>query len=361
METTTQKSNKRFIMPAIIGVVALVLLVIGVKKIIYGRSHEDTDNAQVEANISPMSPKISGYVTTLNISDNQPVKKGDTLLIIDERELMIRVTQADIALANAEANLAVLKSNVGTASASAMASNTSVYTAEANVDAAKVRVWKAQQDYDRYKKLFELNSVTQQQFDNAKAEKEAADKALEVAMKQMQATKSLTGVSSSQLTSSERQIRIAELTVEQRKTELEMAKLQLSYAYVIAPMDGIVSKKNVQPGQLVAAGAPLFSIVDESMVWVNANFKETQIEKMKVGQHVDIAVDAYDDKTFSGTIASISSATGAKFSLLPPDNATGNFVKVVQRIPVKITLDQPNKGELVLRAGMNVKATVNIK
>lgn len=347
-------------MPAIIGVVALIIIVYGVRKVIYGMHHEDTDNAQVETNISPVATRISGYVTELNVLDNMHVNKGDTLVKIDDRELKIRVIQAQIAMENADANLAVLKSNVGTASASSKASSSNILTAQANVDAAQVRVWKAQQDYDRYKKLLDLASVTQQQFDNARAEKDASEKLLNVAMKQLEASKSLTDVSSSQLTSAERQIRLAELTLEQRKEELEFAKLQLSYAYILAPVSGTVSKKNVQLGQLVATGSPLFAIVDDGDVWVTANFKETQIEKMKDGQKVHIKVDAYPGHEFEGEIASMSAATGAKFSLLPPDNATGNFVKVVQRIPVKILVKKGSDKDKLLRAGMNVKVTVDL-
>jgi len=155
-------------------------------------------------------------------------------------------------------------------------------------------------------------------------------------------------------------IKVAQIQVEQRKEELDLAKLNLSYAVIVAPCDGYVSKKNVQLGQLVSVGQNLFALVDESEIWVMANFKETQIEKMKVGQKVKIEVDAYPGKEFEGTIESLSAATGSKFALLPPDNATGNFVKVVQRIPVKVILDKNQNKYFPLRAGMNVKAVVKV-
>jgi membrane fusion protein (multidrug efflux system) len=166
--------------------------------------------------------------------------------------------------------------------------------------------------------------------------------------------------SSSNVAVSANNLKLAMIQVEQRQEELDLAKLNLSYAVIVAPCDGYVAKKNVQLGQLVAVGQNLFAIVDESQMWVVANFKETQIEKMKVGQKVKIEVDAYPDQQFEGTIQSLQAATGSMFALLPPDNATGNFVKVVQRVPVKITIDKNQNKDFPLRAGMNVKAIVKV-
>jgi membrane fusion protein (multidrug efflux system) len=208
--------------------------------------------------------------------------------------------------------------------------------------------------------LLDLGSGTQQQFDNAKAAKDLAEKQMEQAQKAVATYQARLAASSSNVNVSEKNLKVAQIMVEQRQEELDLAKLNLSYATITAPCDGYVSKKNVQPGQLVSVGQNLFALVDESEMWVVANFKETQIEKMKVGQKVKIEVDAYPGKDFEGTIQSLAAATGSMFALLPPDNATGNFVKVVQRIPVKIVIDRNQNKDYPLRAGMNVKAIVKV-
>jgi membrane fusion protein (multidrug efflux system) len=359
--TTEVVKKKRNIMPFIMAFLLVVIAFIGIKKIMYGRENEDTENSQLECNITSMVSKVPGYVTVLNIKDNQYVHKGDTLLKIDDREWLIKVTQAEIALANATANIDLTGSNVNTADANVIAANSNILTAQANVEAAKVKVWKTTQDFDRYKKLYDLNSATAQQLDNATAEKESAEKQLEITIKQLNASKSVSAVSSAQMGSSQKQISLAALLVKQRQTELDNAKLQLSYATIIAPSDGFIAKKNVQMGQLITSNTPLFALVDDSYFWVTANFKETQIEKLSVGQSVKIELDAYPNGTFTGTVESLSPAAGSKFALLPPDNATGNFVKVVQRIPVKIKVNKEDKDKYPLRAGMNAKVIVKVK
>lgn len=361
MESNETKAKKNYIVPIILGIVIVVLAVFGFKKISYSLHNEDTDNSQLECNINPVVPKISGYVEELRVKENQLVHKGDTLVRIDDRDLSIRVKQAAINLETAIANVELAKNNTNTTTATAQGYKFGTSFAESNVEVTKVRVWQATQDFERFKKLFDLQSATQQQLDNAKAAKETAEKQLEAATKQLAVAKEQAGASTLNIATSSQNIKLAEIAVEQRKQELEMAKLQLSYATVTAPTDGYVSKKNVQLGQLVSAGQGLFSIVDESDVWVMANFKETQIQDMKVGQKVKIDVDAYPGKEFEGSIESIAAATGSKFALLPADNATGNFVKVVQRVPVKITLDKNQDKEHPLRAGMNVKVVVKVK
>lgn len=430
MENTTPKTPAKRIMPIVAGVVILGLAYFIGTKVMYSLHNEDTENAQLETTISPIVSRISGYVTSLKVAENQEVKKGDTLFIIDDRDLKLKVQQAEIALRSAEANVELVKANamtsgsavvtsranlettsagvetanagaesalagVETANASIAIANAGVETANGNIEAAKIKVWKATQDYNRYADLLAKKSVTQQQFDNAKAEKESAEAQLLVAEKQLNAAKKQVelaqkqaivvqkqveiaqkqaNVSKKQTSSGKaqeaaaktqenaasKQIDVAQVLIEQRRSELEFAKLQLSYCYVLAPIDGFISKKNIQLGQLVNAGAPLFSIVDESSIWVVANFKETQIAKMKVGDKVELKVDAFPQEKFEGEIESISAATGAKFALLPPDNASGNFVKVVQRIPVKIVIKTKETPGKQLRAGMNVKVVVPV-
>lgn len=379
--------KKKIVRYLIIGAVVITAVILGWSKISYMLHHEETENSQLETNIIPVLPKVGGWVTEVLVKDNQMVHLGDTLVKIDDRDLKIRVLQAEAALKNAEANVALIGANAGTARANVSTSDASfqaqnagietasaqVATAEANVEAAKIRVWKATQDFNRYQQLLNLKSTTQQQFDAVKAEKEAADAALNIAQKQGEAAKSQMTVAKkqsqignsqksaaqTQATAAQRQIEVAQTLVQQKQAELDLAKLQLSYVAVTAPCNGQISKKNVQVGQLVNAAQALMSVVDNSSIWVVANFKETQVGKMKVGDKVKVKVDAYGEE-FEGTIESFSGATGARFSLLPPDNSTGNFVKVVQRIPTKIILANNDQNTTPLRAGMSVEVIVPV-
>ena len=361
MENIEETPKKKFNpTPFILGIVGIVLLVFVTKKVIYAIHNEDTDNSQIQCNINPIVPKVGGFVEEIRIDDNVFVHKGDTLVRIDDRDLKLKVKQAEVALANALANVELSRSSENATNANVNVANKDISPAQSAIDAAQIRLWQAQQDYDRFKRLLELGSATQQQFDNAKAAKELAEKQLEQTQRSVTTYQARLAASSSNLAVSANNLKVAQIQVEQRQEELDLAKLNLSYATIVAPCDGYVAKKNVQPGQLVAVGQNLFALVDESQLWVNANFKETQIEKMKVGQKVKIEVDAYPGKDFEGTVQSLQAATGSMFALLPPDNATGNFVKVVQRIPVKIVIDKNQNKEFPLRAGMNVKAIVKV-
>jgi len=345
MEENTPKKKKNKVMPIILIVIVLISAYFGIQKYIYAQHHEDTDDAQLEGDISPVLPRVSGFVTMLNVSDNMKVKEGDTLVKLDDRDYKIKVGQAQSALENAEANVAVVRAN-NTATVA------NYETAKANLEAAKIKVWKANEDYKRYEKLLADKAITQQLFDAAKSDKESAEAQVEVAKKQLDA-------SLRQDDATAQQISYAQSIVAQRQADLDFAKLQLSYTTLIAPVSGVVSKKNVELGQYVQAGQSLFAIVLDSDVWVVANFKETQLEKMKVGQVVDISVDAFKDKKIEGYVHSFSAATGARFSLLPPDNASGNFVKVVQRVPIKIKIKADKDILNILRPGMSVHVIIN--
>lgn len=336
--------------------------------------NEDTENSQLQTNIVPISTRMTGYVTNIFIEDNQVVKKGDTLIKLDDRDLKIKVQQAEINLENAKANVSVVKSSVTSANASANATSSSIATAQANietakanVEAAKVRVWNATENFKRYEQLLSQTSATQQQYDQALAEKQTAERQVSVlerqvsvAQAQLKAAQQQTSASNAQASGVGTQVNVAEVVIKQRQAELDFAKLQLSYAYILAPYNGYVSKKNVQPGQLLNPGQIICSVVDESTLWVVANFKETQVGKMQVGQPVEVKVDAFPKEKITGKVESISAATGSTFSLLPADNATGNFVKVVQRIPVKILIDKNQNNKVTLRAGMNVTVAVKV-
>lgn len=346
--------------------VILILIVLvggwfGISKYLHSLNHESTEDAQVATNISPVIPRIAGYVTEVRIGDNQPVKKGDTLLVLDSRDLQIKVEQAEAALEVAKSNLNAAQATTTASRENIGSSKAAVATADAQIEQAKINVWRATQDYNRYANLIKDHSITQQQYEQAQAAKQTAESQLKVLEQQRAQAATQINVTTSQSGATGRQIAIAAARIKEAEAQLNNARLNLSYAVVTAPADGLVSKVNIQPGQFLNAGQSLFSIVLDRNLWVIANFKETQLNKMAEGQEVDIKADAFPDHDFRGTITSFSAATGSSFALLPPDNASGNFVKVVQRVPVKIEFVNKNDKYLDrLRAGMNVEVEVEL-
>jgi membrane fusion protein (multidrug efflux system) len=306
----------------IMGVILLGLVIFGVRKWWFGRSHVSTDNAQVDGHIVPVLPKVGGYVVEVRVDENQSVKAGDTLVVLDDRDFRARLAQTD-------ADLAALLATVS--------SRTRVGQAEAAVAQAQANASKARADLARVEPLAAQNIVSQQQLDAARAAAAAAEAQL------AQAQAMLVG---------------ADARVAAARASRDQAALQLSYTRIITPSAGVVSKKAVELGQLVQPGQPLMTVVPLADVWVTANLKETETADVTPGDSADITVDAYKGMHVRGHVESLSPATGAKFSLLPPDNATGNFTKVVQRIPVRIHLDSPMDPEHPLRPGMSVVATI---
>jgi len=362
METTEKKkSNKKFIIILII--LVLVGGVYGGYKYIHGQAHETTDDAQVEKNMNPILPRVTGYITKIYVKDNDLVKKGDTLFTIDDKDYQVRVEDARAQLAAAEGNYAAAKADIGGAAAGVQVSEANIASSRGNIEAAKVRVWRANNDYTRYKNLYDNKSITKQQFEQAQAAKQEADANLKVLQQAETASRSQRSASVSRSNVSGKQTEVAAANIKRAQAVLDAALLNLSYTVVTAAIDGQVSTIDIQPGQLVQPGQALFYIIDSTDGWVVANFKETQVTKMKVGQKVTLTADAYPDVEFEGVVTSFSPATGARFSLLPPDNATGNFVKTVQRLPVRINLTKNNDKEKVklLRSGMNVEVDVHLK
>lgn len=364
MESTNKKGpkklNKRFL------IVLIVILIVGggfgTYKYVYSLSHESTDNAQIEANVTPVIPHVSGYISKVYVQDNQFVKKGDTLLIIDDSEYALRLKEAEANLLIAQSNLDVTKENVSFSQTQIATADASVNSASSNIENAEIRVWRANQDFERYSNLYKEKVVTEQQFEQAKAEKEMAEKQLEVLKRQKEVASGQRGSSVSQSKVMESQVSVSQGRIEQSQAVVDEAKLNVSYCVVIAQADGQISSVNVVPGQLIQAGQPLFNIVLSDDLWIIANFKETQIENMQVGQKVNIEIDAFPNAEFEGTVSSMSPGTGSIFTLLPPDNSTGNFVKIVQRVPVKIQLSTQNS-ELYkkLRPGLSANVTVTTK
>ncbi|WP_412466774.1 HlyD family secretion protein [Pedobacter sp. KLB.chiD] len=343
---TTEKKKKNIVVPIILGVLLVIGIIFGIIEWNYYSKHVDTDDAQIDGDISPVVARVGGYVKDINFEENTHVTEGQVLVKLDDNDYKVKLEQAQSGQKGASAGVGVAQSQIAATEA-----NTS--TAKANVAAAKVKLNLAQKDYDRYANLIKDGSITQQAFDQAKAAKESAQAAYQAAVDQYNAAVKQVGTTQSQLA-------VSSNVISQRQSDIDFAKLQLSYTDIKAPATGIVSKKNVQKGQLVQAGQSLFSIVNDGSIYVTANFKETQLEKIKEGSKVEIEVDAYPDQKIEGEVYNFSPITGAKGSLLPPDNATGNFVKVVQRVPVKIKI-HPSKELLAkLRPGMSVKASVSI-
>jgi membrane fusion protein, multidrug efflux system len=366
MEATTNETKATPKKRNPIFIIILALLVIaatwfGISKYTHSQHHEDTDDAQVSADISPVIPRVAGYVTDVRVKDNQRVKKGDTLMILDSRDYQLKVDEAVAALEIAKTNLNSAKATTNAAKANIATSRASIGTVDAQIEAAAINVRRTTQDYERYNNLIKDHSITQQQFEQAEAAKQTAEKQLLILQEQKKQASQQTSAVAVQSDATASQVNIADATISQRQVAVDVAKLNLSYTVVTAPEDGLVSKVNVQAGQYVQAGQSLFSVVHSETVWVVANFKETQLDKMKVGQQVVIKADAYPDHKFQATLSSFSPATGSTFALLPPDNASGNFVKVVQRLPVKIEFtDGADSLVKRLRPGMNVEVDVHL-
>lgn len=347
-EIKKKKPAYKRILPIILLLVVIGGIIFGIKEIIFYQHYESTDDAQVDGNISPVVARAGGYVKAIRFKDNEHVNKGDTLVILDDRDYRIQLEKA-------KAGLVATQSGVGVSSSNVSAVRAHVPPAKANVEAAEAKLWKVKKTYDRYKNLLEGHAITQAQFDAVKAEKAAAAAQLAAAKKQVAAIHT-------QVASSRKQVKAASAQIAIKQAAVDYAKLQLSYTIITAPVSGQISKRNIQIGQLVRQGQKMFAIVNDSNIYITANFKETQLNDMKIGQPVEIEIDAYPKNHFHGYVASFSGATGAKFSLLPPNNATGNFVKVVQRVPVRINFDSlSKKWNRRLVPGLSVQATVRVK
>ena len=388
-------SNRRFI---VIGVIVLLVLA-GV--FFYWRSTftEDTDDAQVDGNLYQISSRIQGHVVQVNVSDNQMVKKGDVLAEIDPADYQVALDQAEADLAAAQAqyvqastNVPITSTNVNTAvttsSADVQGAQAQVLQSQKQVDAANARVVqatanskKADDDVARYAPLVAKDVISKQQYDAAVAAAAAAKAQVaeaeagvlayqngvtsaqqKLAQAEAQSKQSVTN-RTGQLRVEQSRAQAAAAQVKQAQARVEQARLNLSYTKIVAPTDGIVNKKNVQVGANLSAGQDLMTIIPLTDLWVTANFKETQLEHMQACQKVELKVDAYGGRKFSGVVRQIGGATGSQLSLFPPENATGNYVKVVQRIPVRIdftNLDNEDK-DRVLRPGLSVTPDIAVK
>lgn len=347
---SAEKPKRRHIMLGIGAAVLLLALFWGGTKYIYSRSHVSTDDASVDGHIVPVVAKVGGYVASVSVAENDHVSAGQVVVQLDTAELSMRLAQAEADLAAARA-AAGGPGVTGQAEAQVQTAAGQQGALQAQVAAARANATRARADLERMQDLASKQIISQQQLDAAKANAASADAALAAAQRQASAA-------GGTVSGAQAGARLATARLEAARAARDNAALQLSYARITAPSAGAVSKKTVEVGQLVQPAQQLMSIVADSGTWVTANFKETQLSRMKVGQPVEIAVDAYDGCEVTGHVQSISGATGSRFSLLPPDNATGNFTKVVQRVPVRIAIDKSCGAQRPLRPGMSAIAHV---
>ena len=360
-----EQKKKKSNIAKLINLVVLVIVLGGlfwvVKSYFNFGNDKYTNAAQVESFINPINTRVSAYIKEIRFVEHQPVKKGDTLLILDNREILTQVGQAEAAYMAALASKNVTSQSVNTASNNVNTVGANVQAASAGIKAAKARLWNAEQNFNRYQNLLKDEAVTRQQFDQIKTEYESQKAQLEVQIAQLQSV--VNTKRSSELTVNEVKSRIVLNDAEIKRVEsaLEMAKLNLSYTVITAPHDGIMGRRSVNVGQLLNPSQQVATIVDINNVWITANYRENQMENVKIGGLAKVTVDALGGKEFEGKITAISGATGARYSAVPVDNSTGNFVKVQQRIPVRIEFTDKNKIEDLkqLRAGMNVQVTIN--
>jgi membrane fusion protein (multidrug efflux system) len=321
--------------------------ILGFRYLRFVFSHEETDDAQVEGDISPVLPRVAGYVSRVLVRDNERVTAGETLVAIDPDEMDLRVRREITAWQTAEADLRTAQGNLAAARANAE-------VAKANISTVEVRRDKTASDLRQDQGLFSGGAITDRQLSDSKAAADAAAAQLNMAKREADAAAAQVAIAAIK-------VGAVRASVAQQRASVDLAKLERSYATVTAPIAGLVAHKDVEPGQFVQAGQTLMSIASDSGVWVVANFKETQLTHIRPGQSATFTADSFPGHVFRGKVDSIAGATGARFALLPPDNASGNYVKVTQRVPVKIVLDEPPDEKFVLRPGMSVDTIVAIK
>lgn len=341
-----KRKTKKLIYNIVVGLLIIGGITWVCARFVHLGNVEYTDNAQVKQLIVPVNSRVQGFIKKIYFNEYQPVRKGDTLALIEDAEFRFRLAQAEADYQNALSDKTVMTSTINTTS-------NNIEVSDAGIQEAKILLDNAEREYNRYKNLLEQDAVTRQQYDAMKTNYDALKARYELLFRQKRSTALVKQEQTQRLDQSDAGIKLAQAA-------LEIARLNLSYTVILAPCDGTTGRKGIQVGQLVQPGQTLVDLVDENEKWVVANYKETQTSHIDNGQHVDIKVDAIPGTVFKGIVKSISRATGASFSLIPQDNSAGNFVKVEQRIPVRIEFSNENKPEDMgrLRAGMNVECVV---
>lgn len=355
-ENKPKKNNKKLIIAAII-ITGITLFAISFY--LSGRAYESTDNAQLDSDLLPVRAGVTGYLAEIRFKDNQEVKKGDTLLVFNTAELTAEVNQIRAELENAKLNVDVSGS---IADASMLNANAAVFESISNaqgIQSAKATYDKSVQDFNRAKQLLVIKAITQNGYEQAQTQLDIAKAAYLKAKVMQQSSSSSSSGLKTRAAAERKQVSVARNIILKKQAELLAAEERLRHAFIIAPFDGIVTKRNVQPGQFITVGQSLCAIINHKDLWVTANFKETQMHKIRVGQKAEISVDAFHDQNLTGIIESYGGATGSRFALIPPDNATGNFIKIAQRFPVRIKLD-PKQAHAQLYPGLSVFVKVKV-
>ncbi len=343
----TQEEKKSPVRYIVIGIVFLVAAFFGYRKINYVLTHETTDNAQIETQITPVLPRVSGYVKTIAVKDYDSVKAGQLVVELDDAELQSQLEEMEADYKQSEVDIINAKAALNNAIVSLSVN-------KGTIDINNVKLQKAKEDVQRDKNLYAAEAITKRQLDDSQF-------ALETAQKQLDNSKNDLNSAESRIAVLKASVQKTEAALAVKQAKIDQTKLKISYTKIYAPQSGKIGKKNVSEGQFIQAGTPLFSIVNDSTFWIVANFKENQLSKLTAGKEVNIEIDALPDLKLKGTIQSLSDATGARFSLLPPDNASGNFVKVTQRVPVKINITDVEKYKTQLRAGLSVFVSIETK
>jgi membrane fusion protein, multidrug efflux system len=346
VSNTAEKKKKSPIRFVILAAILLLGGYFGYTKYQFATTHETTDNAQVETQFVPVLPRVSGYIKTLNVKDYDSVKIGDLLVELDDAEMQLQLQQMEADYRQAAVDIASAQANLSSTSAA-------LQTNRGNITLANIKKQKATQDLKRDNNLLQQEAITKKQFEDSRFNSEAAAQQLQNAETDLTSAQTKLSVLKTNVTK-------ASSILDVKKALIDQQKLKLSYTKIYAPQGGKIGKKNISNGQYVQAGTPLFTVVNDSIFWIIANFKENQIQKMNEGMEVDVKLDAYPDLNIKGNIESLSDATGAKFALLPADNASGNFVKVSQRIPVKIAIKNIAAIKNLLRAGLSATVIVPV-
>ncbi|MFN8355297.1 MAG: HlyD family secretion protein [Spirosomataceae bacterium] len=331
-------------------ILALVLLggaYYGYTRYQYNQTYETTDNAQIETYLVPVLPRVAGYVKAVHMKDYENVQKGELLVEIDDQELQLALQELEATYQQMQVDIENVRANIRN-------TDLSIKSAEMNMKTWQIRRDKAKKDADRDAKLFAESAVTRKQADDSQNNYELLIAQYDAGESDLTANRSKLDILRSNLHKAEAQLAV-------QKTRIDQQRLRISYAKIHAATAGKIGKKNVETGQYIQPGQTLATIVQDSLFWIVANFKETQLNRLKEGQPVTIHLDAYPDQELTGKILSFSDATGAKTALLPPDNASGNFVKITQKVPVKIAIDQVEKYRKMLRAGLSVDVEVKVK
>ncbi|MGA0556097.1 HlyD family secretion protein [Larkinella sp. VNQ87] len=315
----------------------------------------------MEGSTAPVLARVAGYVQQVSIEDYATVKRGQPLITIDPQEYEVALQQAEADYQQTLADIQTAKADLQNAQASLRNVQQNLKVTQSNAEVQAARVSKATNDLKRDENLYKGQSLTQKQLDDSRNNADVQTRQYEANVQQIGLARTSENVAQAAIAKAQANIQKAQALLKVKQAAIDNAKLRLGYARITAPIAGKIGKKNVVVGQYVQPGQNLFTIVNDSTFWVIANFKETQLQHMRVGQPVEIKIDAYPDLDITGKVVSLSEATGAKFALLPPDNASGNFVKVTQRVPVKIEIENPAKYKDLLRAGLSTDVAVKVQ